>query len=198
QAITNGQQAQSLITSLSNNGQIDPQLPAFQQAEGTLQQVGRLSQQANLLTFAALSDYVTNRLGAGFLIHPYEDSPRILMTSWERNDSTYTNAILFDLRRDEVRPAVYPGQGYPALVGFNYARGLMEMSLESSLLGQMTGLTPIGVGAVFQQAQQQGIALTTIFPQNLGALAALPLSDDAKARISEELQQPGYIAVLPS
>ena len=198
QAIADGRQADAQLQTLSNNGQINEQLSAFRQATATVEDVSRLTQKVHLLSFAATSDYAATRLGNGLLVKPYVRSPRILMTSWERDDARDTDKILFDLRRDDLRTVVYPGQAAEALVAFNHGRGILETMLEADLMRQMTGTTPQSVAAVLQQADSQGIPLATLTTQDGAELASLDISDDAKARIALELQKPQNIVVVPS
>ncbi len=198
QAIVAGQQADAQLQDFSNNGQINDQLPQYRQAVQTIQDVTRLTQRVHLLSFAALSDYGAMRLGNGLLVKPYTTSPRILMTSWEQNAVNGKDDILFDLRRDNVRVVGYPDQAYQGVVAFSVARGVLEMTLEADLMKQSGEALPQSVATIFQQAENQGIPLTSLTHLTLAQVNDLPLSADAKARISEELQLPQNLIIIPT
>jgi len=197
-AITSAHQADAQLQTLSNSGQSNDQLPAFRQAQQTIQDAARLSQQSRLLMFAALSDYSTRRLDADLLTRSYAASPRILMTSWEHDTNGNTDKVLLDLRRDDLRTVVSPAQAGQAIVSFNLARGLSEMTAESTALGLGSAQEPVGVASVFTEARRQSIPLIIVTSSNLAPLASLPISADAKARIMGELQHPQNLILVPS
>lgn len=198
QAIADGQKADAQLQTLSNSGQINDQLPTFRQAQQTIQDAARLSQQSRLLMFAALSDYSTHRLDADLLTRSYAASPRILMTSWEHDTNGNTDKVLLDLRRDDLRTVVSPAQAGQAIVSFNLARGLSETTAESTALGQGSAQEPVGVASVFTEARRQSIPLIIVTSSNLAPLAGLLISADAKARIMGELQHPQNLILVPS
>jgi len=204
-AITSAHQADAQLQTLSNSGQSNDQLPAFRQAQQTIQDAARLSQQSRLLMFAALSDYSTRRLDADLLTRSYAASPRILMTSWEHDTNGNTDKVLLDLRRDDLRTVVSPAQAGQAIVSFNLARGLSEMTAESTALGLGSAQEPVGVASVFTEARRQSIPLIIVTSSNLAAMR-LPLMARARymlgtpliSTLSNSLSFPVSVEITPT
>jgi hypothetical protein len=138
-------------------------------------------------------------LGSSFMVKPYYDSPRVLMASADQSVISQTAQMSLDLLRDDIRTVLYPGQSLQGLIGFNQSRGMMEMSLETTVLAKAyAGSVVSSVSTVFDLARQQNIPLVFIGMQNLDDLNALKISDQARARITESIQQqPQLIAVVP-
>ncbi|MBN1890657.1 MAG: hypothetical protein JW850_21865, partial [Thermoflexales bacterium] len=172
-------------------------LPELRQARHAYGEVARVSQRLHLLLFASMSDYGADWLQDSFLVKPYAASPRLFIVSWERDQANDTDQMRFDLRKDAVRTVLYPGQTWQGLVAFNYARGVLEASLESALMEQLTGEQAISVASVFREASQQGIRLEKVSAMNLGVLDRLEISDEAKARITEALEKHQCFVLVP-
>ncbi|MCI0575292.1 MAG: transglutaminase family protein [Chloroflexi bacterium] len=189
---------EALQAALDSNAADSEKLAQVRQAQLAFNQVARLSQQMHLFTFAAVSDFGSEQLGNAFLVKPYFDSPRILITSWEWDEANDTRRIYFDLHRDEMRAVAYPGQAWEGLVAFNYARGLQEIALESTLLEEMAGESAVSVHAVFREAAQTGVPFVQISALNRDELAGLEISAEAKARISDTLQDGQYTVIVPA
>ncbi|MFO7536907.1 MAG: transglutaminase domain-containing protein, partial [Chloroflexota bacterium] len=183
---------------LNSDAPESEKLAHLRQAQLAFSQVARLSQQMHLLTFAAASDFGSQQLGNAFLVKPYFDTPRILITSWEWDEANDVRRVYFDLHRDDIRTVAYPGQAWEGLMAFNYARGLQEIALESTLLEEMAAESATSVHAVFREAKLAGIPLVALTAVDREELARLEISAEAKARISETLQEEQNTVIVPA
>ncbi len=199
-AVTEGQAAYDLVNAIMADGEvapeeIDPLLGAVQ----AISRLTRASQRVLLLQHAAAADFGTRRLGDAFLVRPYYDTPRVHLMAWETDPVSGQQRVTLDLRRNAIRALPYPGQSLRGWQAFNAAYGLAAMSLESDLLQRLSPDAPVrSVANVLSAAQAQGIPLTFISPANLEALNALPISAEAKARITADLvQNPRHFVIVP-
>ena len=161
-------------------------------------EMARLNQRLHLYKFAAAShqghDYVADAL----LVKTYPDTPRLFTVGWERNDQEKTDSITFDLLRNRVRAMAYPGQTEIGLEGFNFWRALLDMAIEHEVLAEVAPEPLSSVGVVFEKALADGVPLVRITLGNLDKLEGLPLSDQAKARITTALSDdPNQYVIVP-
>ncbi|WP_205704014.1 transglutaminase domain-containing protein, partial [Candidatus Chloroploca sp. Khr17] len=161
-----------------------------------LQQTVRTTHAAQLLTLAAQSDYGTAYLSDLFLTHAYVASPRFFLSSWEVNDAKQTATVRLDLRNNQLRTVLYPGQAWGGLVAFNHARGMQDAELETAILRDDANGTLISVPELMRAAEAQGIPLVRLDGGSLDRLAELPLSPRARARIVDSLRRGPYYAVI--
>ena len=151
--------------------------------------IARLAQRMHLLKFAAASDQSHDTIGDAFLVKAYPDSPRLFTVGWERNEQEETDSISFDLLHNKIRAIAYPGQTDIGTEAFLFWRGLLDMAIEHEILDEVSPAPTISVGAVFDQAIADDIALERITFGTLDELAALPISEQAKARITTVLTE---------
>jgi uncharacterized membrane protein len=156
--------------------------------------------------FLATSDAMVDYLAESAKVKAYHDKPRVVIvsirlgTSDETGETTLTYSI--DLRSNSIRAVPFPGQANDAVINFNVARGLVDGHIESTVIpaGAMQGganvITPISAEHVFSAAIEQGIGFALIKFDTLTELDALPLSLDAKARITAAVQE-GREVIVP-
>ena len=147
-----------------------------------------------LMTFAAYSDESARFFSDSFFVKPYYDSPRVIMSSLQTQNGTAEIGI--DLVNNGIRPLLYPDQSYDAVVAFNYARGLQDMSLESALVEDLSGRAANSVNNLFDAAAAQGIELALIDSGGLDTLAQLAISDLAKARIMTAVREQSELLII--
>ena len=200
-AVTDGQAAYQQINQIIADDDVTPdeadELIAATQA---ISRMARASQRVLLLQHAAAADFGTRRLGDSFLMRPYYDAPRVHLMAWETDTVSGDRVVNLDLRRNNIRALPFPGQSLRGWQGFNVAYGLAAMTLESDLLQRFSPDAPVkSVANILSAAQAQGIPLATISPANLDELAALTISDEAKARITADLlQNPSHFVIVPT
>ncbi len=200
-AVTAGQSAYQQINQLAADGEIAPdeadELIAASQA---ISRMTRASQRVLLLQYAAAADFGTQRLGDSFLMRPYYDTPRVHLMAWETDTISGNHQVNFDLRRNNIRALPFPGQSLRGWQAFNAAYGLAAMTLESDLLQRFSPDAPVkSVANILSAAQEQGIPLEIVTPANLDDLAALTISNEAKARITADLlQNPNHFVLVPA
>jgi uncharacterized membrane protein len=151
-----------------------------------------------------MSDVHTQLIASSASVVAYFDRPRIVMTADrlipDTSGTTYHFAGVVDLIRDSVRIVAAPGQNPGAKFVFNAVRGIYENAVEHNVLA---ALAPAGQAMskantldVMAAAAAQGISLRLITSANLDALASLPISDDARARITTAIEQ-GNAVIVP-
>ena len=166
-----------------------------------------LIQQFGVTAFAKVSEFFTNRFARAGLVRAYFDKPRItlLSTSVKQDNGQEILSVGMDLLTDDIRAVPYPGQAADALIGFQVLRGLVESSLEDSIvtsvlpLGSGTGqlATQVSAARVFQAAQAQGVELTLITPEERALVDTLNISAEAKLRIGRAVSS-GLAVMVPA
>lgn len=146
------------------------------------------------LGFAAASDQSSAEMSGVARVRAYADTPRITIVSSQAVSGTLRQSV--DLLHDVLRVVASPDQSSTAARGFRMTRGVHETVLESMVLEQSTGKTPVSVATVMQAAEASGVRLVHIRQDNLAVLAQLSISDQAKARIVKTVQA-GQIIVVP-
>ncbi len=178
--------------------------PDSPQAAPLLRRLLVVNARALGIGFLAQSDSMTRYLQESSLVKGYHDRPRIIITSSRletpggEQSSDFTMSI--DLRSNPIRALPFPGQDADAVVPFNTVRGFSDSIIESELFlvpGGTTPQTTISADRVFQAAAAQGIELVRIGASNLMALDTLPLSPEAKARITAAIGD-GLDVIVPS
>ncbi|MBP6471172.1 MAG: VCBS repeat-containing protein [Chloroflexi bacterium] len=192
--------AKEAVDGLQDNDNPSPDQDAIAQAATlTFGKVARLSQRLHLFKFAAASNQAHEYAADAFLVKAYADSPRLFTVGWERNDLEQTDSISFDLLRNKIRAVAYPGQTDIGPAAFLFWRALLDMGIEHEVLQELTPTPLVSVGAVFDQAAADDIALERITFGTLDELAALPISDQAKARITTALtDNPNLYVLVPA
>lgn len=200
-AVTDGQAAYERITQIIADDEVTPdEADDLIAAIQAISRMTRASQRLLLLQHAAAADFGARRLGDSFLMRPYYDAPRVHLMAWETDTISGAQEVNLDLRRNNIRALPFPGQSLRGWQGFNVAYGLAAMTLESDLLQRFSPDAPVkSVANILSAAQAQGIPLATISPANLDELAALTISDEAKARITADLlQNPSHFVIVPA
>ncbi|MEZ4767855.1 MAG: transglutaminase family protein [Caldilineales bacterium] len=169
---------------------------AAQEAVSAFGQAARLGQKLHLLQFNTASDSGLDYLTSALRVKAYTATPRLFTLGWERNEVAETDAMSFDLGRNRVRAVGYPGQTEAGVQSFNYARGMLDLSLEHTVLAEAAPTPVISVIAVLDQAELDGIPVSRYTVGTLDELNALPISAEAKARISTALTENPDLNVL--
>jgi uncharacterized membrane protein/uncharacterized protein YegL len=200
-AVTEGQSAYDMVNAIMADDEVDPdETDDLMEAVKAISRLTRASQRVLLTQHAAAADFGTQRLGDAFLVRPYYDMPRVHLMAWETNTISGDQRVTLDLRRNKIRALPHPGQSLRGWQAFNVSYGLAAMNLESDLLQRFSPDEPVhSVANILSVAQDQGIPLAVISPANLADLAALPISAEAKARITADLvQNPRHFVIVPS
>lgn len=169
-----------------------------EEAARTYGLIARLAQRLHLYKFVAASDQSHDYISEAFLVKAYPDSPRLFTVGWERNDQEQTEDISFDLLHNRVRVITNPGQTEIGSEAFLFWRGLLDMAIEHEILAEVAPEPVVSVGAVFDQAIAEDIPLERITFGTLDELEALPISDQAKARITTAItDNPNKYVLVP-
>jgi len=192
--------AKEAVDGLQDTENPSPEQDAIAQAVTlTFGKVTRLSQRLHLFKYAAASNQAHDYAADAFLVKAYADSPRLFTVGWERNDLEQTDSISFDLLRNKIRAVAYPGQTDIGPAAFLFWRALLDMGIEHEVLQELTPTPLVSVGAVFDQAAADDITLERITFGTLDELAALPISDQAKARITTAVtDNPNLYVLVPA
>lgn len=190
--------AQSVQDILAQGDPSDSDLPILREAAKQISRGTLLGQTTHLLAFASVSDLSSSQLGRSSLVKGYYDSPRILALSWEGSADDESVLVQFDLRRNKMKTVVYPGQTWTGLQAFNFARGVTDASIEGVLMERFSGQDVKSVYHVMQEVERLGIPMQVITGMNKIDLANLPISGEAKARISDVLIDPAKMVIVPS
>ncbi|MCB8986976.1 MAG: VCBS repeat-containing protein [Ardenticatenaceae bacterium] len=192
--------AKEAVDGLQDTDNPSPEQDAIaQSATLTFGKVARLGQRLHLLKFAAASNQAHEYAADAFLVKAYADSPRLFTVGWERNDLEQTDSISFDLLRNKIRAVAYPGQTDVGPAAFLFWRALLDMGIEHEVLQELTPTPLVSVGAVFDQAAADDILLERITFGTLDELAALPISEQAKARITTAVtDNPNLYVLVPA
>jgi aspartate carbamoyltransferase regulatory subunit len=111
---------------------------------------------------AEASDFTTDSLADFYLTRAYFDSPRIIMASQVKYGGNVNFGI--DLRKNDIRSVLYPGQLTLAQHSFMQTRGISEASIEGTVIEQLTNQSAITVPKVFEAADEQNISVRMFMP----------------------------------
>ncbi|MCB0250941.1 MAG: transglutaminase domain-containing protein, partial [Anaerolineae bacterium] len=185
------------VSGLEDSDAPGPEITAAsQQAVIAFGKAARLGQKLHLYKFLRASDMGVDYLTDSLRTKSYAATPRVFTLGWERNEVEDTNAMSFDLGRNRMRALGYPGQTDAGVQAFNYARGMLDLSLEHGVLAEVSPAPVVSVIAVLDQAELDGVPVSRYTFGTLDELNALPISDQAKARISTALTENPDLNVL--
>ena len=131
----------------------------------------------------AASDFTTESLSSFYLTKAYFDSPRIIMVSQIKFGDKSNFGI--DLRKNNIRSVLYPGQITVAKHSFMQARGVSEASIEGTVIEQLTNQSAISVPKIFEAAKEQNIPSKMFMPATDGDIGLL-INELEDLEISEE------------
>jgi hypothetical protein len=132
---------------------------------------------------------------ASMLVKSYPDEPKLLLMS--QSAITETVNYSFELLNIRERSIAYPGQSEEAEIAANLTRTMGDKAIEYNLLNLMEFESVQSAYGTILGALDNDIALAIISAANLEDLAALPISDEAKARITLAVQD-GNIVFVPA
>jgi uncharacterized membrane protein len=182
---------QSLLAQVENlAGSDEPDTPV---TPFTLMTMNELEIAQELVASDAGTTYLQN----AFSVKAYRDKPSITVASSTIDPSSGSLSDEIDLLSDSVRTVVFPGQNVIASFSFNEVRGLFDNTIEEQVLQSASGMSPVGTLNILQAATSDGIPLTVLTSSNPAALNDLGISTDAKARITQAIEQ-GSIVIVPS
>lgn len=184
-------------------GPVDPQLAAEsdQLLVRSLVAMGR----SRLAQMALIADDTARRLAETALVTAYDAGPRIglFQTRLEPGDGDSLRLRFdIDLRKNDLRAVVYPGQARSAALGFNLTRGFADTQIEALVMGAPQGagaLQTISVGAqsLFETVLAQNISVLALSAANRGELDALAIPAQAKVLIGRALDA-GRLVLVPA
>jgi transglutaminase-like putative cysteine protease len=159
--------------------------------------------QATSAAFAVVSSLLRRQLASNTVTASYLDSPRITVdsASAQQNGQSTKVSLSFDLRKNNLRSQAAPGQDVTSTIAFQSSWGFAEAALESTLFSGLAGqngqttVSTQSVVDVMQAASQQGIPLNRIDATNVGSLDAANYSADAKAYITQAVENGRVVAV---
>ena len=159
-------------------------------------------QLASLLTdeFLASSDQFLGSTAPGFLSIGYFDAPHIVALTVSTSDATSSQGSLsleFDVLSDPLRTYADPGQAESSAANLRTYEGIGESIVEGQVLATQAGFQVSSAFDVFSAAVTAGVPLEYLDQSTTGALAQLPISAEAKARISQELSA-GEVVLVPT
>ena len=117
------------------------------------------------------------------LVKSYPAAPKLLLMS--QTVMTETMQFNFELLNLRERALAYPGQNEDAVFAANLARTVGDKAIEYDLLEQFSLGQVRSAYETFHLAIESGTALVLITSSNLNDLDPLPISGEAKARITQ-------------
>jgi hypothetical protein len=164
--------------------------------DGTIQAFDRMLG----ASFVTMSDQASQDLAETGLVRTYPDAPRITIASsvisMSKEISQTAQLQALDLLHDSVRAIGYPGQARGAEKVYRMTRGVCNTFLESAVGEALTGELSKSAANVLQAALDQDIPLAYVDADYLDVLARLEISTQAKAFITDAVQQ-GYGVIVP-
>ena len=148
--------------------------------------------------FYALSDYDNAALSEMLAARSYPERSRVTIVSQEvSTNSTKLSLDLLDINR---RVLLSPGQNKEKAFSFRVAQGMRNTAIESKVLKVRAGdgenaMSFVSAFDVISTALDAGTGLAYITTLTLDDLATLPLSSEAKARITEAVQTGSSVLV---
>jgi len=151
----------------------------------TLQAVDLATLERLGTTFYALASDIGQTIAEGQLVKSYPDAPKLLLMSQAAQEDTRT--LSFELLNIRERAIAYPGQVNGAAIAANFARTITDKGIELDLMGQLGADQTHSALRTFNAALENDISLVMVTSNSLDDLAALPISDEAKARITQAI-----------
>ncbi|MEI8571239.1 discoidin domain-containing protein [Methylomonas sp. WH-1] len=137
------------------------------------------------LTFSLTSDESLRQLERGYLTKAYYKASRLILSQTKAEGDKIR--FILDLAKNELRSMPYPGQ-VGNTQNFEIARGLIESTLEGSILQSLYGVESISFSKVIEQLQP-GNFLDVIEIDSKEELDTLELSAEVKARIQNAISK---------
>jgi len=153
----------------------------------------------NDLEFYHYFDTLAHTISTGFLSRAYADSPRIVSVGTDASSQAIspTISLSMDIIHNTARPVVSAREDARATISANMGLGFANGIAEYFVMQSESPTSPsVSVVSVFDQAQAQGVQFTQIDQAHLATLARLPLSNEARARITAAVQR-GQVVVTP-
>ncbi len=153
-------------------------------------------------TYVTLADGSAQDLGETGLVRTYPNSPRITITAFKLEarqtvtETQYVSTQGLDLLHDHLRGIAYPGQAKNAEQVYQMARGMNDTFLEKSVGEMLLAQPGKSAAGILQAAAEQGITLIYADADNLEALGNAVISDEARGRIWQAVDQ-GYGVLVP-
>ncbi len=147
--------------------------------------------------FEVFADQLSRNIANATSVSAFFDTPRITMVASGSIEDPTGVGFSIDLIRESQRVLAAPGQSNQAPPLYNATRGLSESFVEGSEFSEAAGNAPISTEAIFSGASDQGIDLIMLSAVNAPLLDQLDISDEAKARISTEIQA-GDSVIVPT
>ncbi|WFP48581.1 PKD domain-containing protein [Methylomonas sp. EFPC3] len=137
------------------------------------------------ITFTLASDKALEQLQQGYLTKAFYPTPRLIVSKFKIENNTLKAEI--DLLKNTLEALPFPGQIASLRNSFEIARGLIESTLEGSILKSLYGLEVDLFSKVIENLQLDN-SLTVIESSSQMDLDALNLSSKAKSRISNAVK----------
>lgn len=168
--------------------------PATAQEEDILSDIKSKVSKAFLTTgyetgylFYSSMDQVNQRFNRELLTQSYPDSPRIVIVSQQYVSGTLS--VSLDLQSISERVVVAPEQSASAANMVRFHHGMAGTYLEAKVIEDLTGVQPLSVIPILNEALAANIPMASITANNLEKLEELSLSVEAKARITQATEQ---------
>jgi uncharacterized membrane protein len=188
-----GQDAAAIDLGLSSQSSNDPTTSSEALRRTTLATRDAITRMTALLvgTFVLRSDQVFSEAAGGLLVRGYVDSARAIAASsfLVRGSASLQDQLQFgfDILRNPSRALAYPNQVSYAGIAARTVQGVGDSVLEAMVLQQALGEADVHLSAgvtAFDLAVNTSIPLLLINQNNIRAIQDLPLSAEAKTRIS--------------
>jgi hypothetical protein len=165
---------------------------------GTIQSSIKGENAITALAYASASYQTATNVGRSLLMRGYLDHPNILLASadLQKINGTFGHVSSLDLLHSNYRVISSPEQTIAAQSLARFLIGLFASTIESIVLEEVTGRDVVSTVNIFQKAIEENIEFHALSIENISLLDQLAISDQAKARILQNVEQ-GYIIVLP-
>ena len=147
--------------------------------------------------YVGAEDQFTPQLETGYYTHVYSSAPRITIVN-SSMDSSGNQVLSLDVLKNDMRAIAGLGQNTNAPYYEEVARGMVESTIEASVLSQASGQAAVDIGSVMAALgdPHQLLALgpptgSTPAPSNL--LSSTTLSADAQTLILNAIQNGGNV-----
>ncbi|MCI0580549.1 MAG: transglutaminase-like domain-containing protein [Chloroflexi bacterium] len=145
------------------------------------------------MQYSFTADTATANSAITFNTRAYHDTARVIIASSTATEDAVVRTL--DLRSDPIRTVVNPGQSLLQDFGFHSMRGVLNTVIENQVLNG-NNMQAQSAAAILEQAEAGGIPFIFINDDRLDELAQLEISDEAKARIVQSINE-GFVVVVP-